>query len=180
MPDSALEFVLLLSRLTNKKRYWVVGQHAPVVPLTIIDGIDFYVAFRPEESNIQDVQNLATCNPIMLHIESPFEIYQTIDWVAQAQLCTIVGPDRFLLLKQKNICAVFDLRQAVIRKKSNPEIVAMLGAIILCDTVRDRTMRKGLIDGKVTDAGPTDPTALPQDAIRRLTEVMLDDLHVHR
>lgn len=84
-----------------------------LTPLDVIDGIDYPTRFRLEECGIYDVQNLATYNPIMLHIESPYGIYQTIDWVGQAQLCSILGLDKFLLLRQMNVRTVFDLERAL-------------------------------------------------------------------
>lgn len=180
IPDSALSQVLRQVRLTHKTRYTAVEPHAPVVPLTIIDGIDLYTAFRLEESNIHDVQNLSAYNPIMLHIEGPFGFYQTTDWVAQAQLCTIVGPERFLLLRSVNIRTVFDLRDAVLRPRAAPDIVARIGRVILHDSQRDRSMRLAMFGADTgSDVSPADPP-LSAEGVRHLVTVMLDDLHVHR
>lgn len=83
------------------------------IPLDVIDGIDSFTRFRMAESDIYEVQNLAVYNPLMLHVESPFGLYQAIDWVAQAQLCAIAGLERFMLLRQYNIRTIFDLQRAV-------------------------------------------------------------------
>lgn len=181
IPDSALSQVLRKARLTHKSRYTAVEPHAPVVPLTIIDGIDLYTAFRLEESNIHDVQNLSAYNPIMLHIEGPFGFYQTTDWVAQAQLCTIVGPERFLLLRSFNIRTVFDLKVAVLHLQAPPDIVARIGQIIVKDTRRDSLMRLAMFGAPSgTAEDPSADAGLSADAIRHMVTVMIDDLHVHR
>ncbi|CDZ53135.1 Hypothetical protein NGAL_HAMBI1189_48410 [Neorhizobium galegae bv. officinalis] len=83
-----------------------------VVPLDAIEGIDYFIRFRLEECGIQDVQNLATYNPILLSIECPYNIYETVDWIGQAQLCHIVGLDRFLLLREMHVRTIFDLERA--------------------------------------------------------------------
>lgn len=90
-----------------------------IVPLDVIDGIDYFTRFRLEECGISDVQALATYNPIMLHIETPYRIYQALDWITQAQLCCSVGLDRFLLLRQFNIRTIFDLERAIKADRSN-------------------------------------------------------------
>lgn len=111
-------------------------------PLDVIDGIDFFIRFRLMEAGIYEVQNLAVANPILMHVETPYGIYQTIDWVGQAQLCCIVGPERFLILRQFNIRTIFDLERAVLSLKSTSELRRILGGILLMTTETMRLVEK--------------------------------------
>jgi hypothetical protein len=142
IPDAGLQWLLRKSKLDPKPRYNSFDDLTMTIPLTILDGIDYLVAFRLEESNVFDVQNLATANPIMLHIESPYGIYQSIDWVAQAQLCTLVGPERFMYLKRFYIRTIFDLEKALLGPNANSKVKTMvLLTLMMPDDLR-RTIER--------------------------------------
>lgn len=189
VPESGLAYVLGKSGIAFKQRYTELEVYTKIIPLTLIDGIDHMIAFRLEEANIFDVQNLATFNPIMLHVESPYGIFTTIDWVAQAQLCTVVGAERFLALKTLNIRTIFDLRRAVLGSKAAtpaPLLIDSLGDLLLQDDRRDAKFRADLGFTRLPAAqistaapGPAE-IAARREALRALVEVILDDLHVRR
>src|SRR5262249_30526149 len=109
IPDATFSWLLRRIRLMFNSRNTKAANHAAVTPLTIVDGIDFSTAFRLEEGGIANVQNLAAANPVMLHVETAYCIFPVMDWIAQAQLCAAVGPERFLLFRTINIKTIFEL-----------------------------------------------------------------------
>ena len=183
VPDAALSYVQSRTPFTFKKTNRDLEKLASVVPLTLLDGIDPLIAFRLEEANIFDVQNLATFNPIMLHIESPYGIYQTMDWVGQAQLCTVVGPERFMLLKSLHVRTIFDLQNIALG-----ESVALKDAVcdmLWLDLKSDQKLRKALGTNHLPHLR-LEPQFSPYTTIDRhdglivLVKLMTDDLHVFR
>lgn len=143
---------------------------ARVVPLEVIDGIDAETAFRLEESNLHDVQNLATANPIQLYVETPFGLLQIFDWVLQAQLCENAGPRTFGELKRVGIRTIFDLERAALACNAPPDYVAALGVILFRNADEGFRLRFGLPES----------STLTADHIRHSVAIILDDLHVHQ
>jgi hypothetical protein len=200
-PESATKFLLLRFRRWFS---WIRSEDTrfegvtPLTPLDVIDGIDFWTRIRLEQCGIFDVQNLATYNPIMLYIETPYGIYQAFDWIAQAQLCHIVGIEKYLLFREINVRTIFDLERAIMSKTSPRSFDHVYAGILLAPTASLKTTseiaKTSFViteNGKATaveyqayckwvyDTLNTSPDAL-STAIEHMIRWITDDLHVRR
>lgn len=169
-PQAGISWLSSKLKLTLEKRVNLASlESAKIIPVEIIDGIDSTTKFRLDEANVHDVQNLATRNPIELYIETPYTILQVFDWVLQAQLCLVVGPDAFQSLRQHRIRTIFDLERAVLADGAPEPYIHAVGEVIFMGA---DPKFMGRIGG---GEGPMSP-----DIIRHAVAVMCDDLHVHR
>jgi hypothetical protein len=129
------------------------------IPLDCILGIDAFMKFRLGEFEIEDVQNLATINPIQLFVETPYGLYEIIDWIAQAQLIVAVGSRKVILLRDLNIRSIPDLEKAA----DDPVLTARVLPILLTP------------DGALSGLSQPDAATLQTEL-----NMIRDDLHVHR
>jgi hypothetical protein len=160
------------------------------LPLELIVGIDPLISYRLSEFEIDDVQNLATANPIQIFVETPYGLYEAIDWVAQAQLIVAVGVARTAALRKINIRTIFDLEKGL----NSPHLRGqMAGALFdgldsqqlsqLSDSPKtapslhiDRTF---LTSASTKEALPPDG-AYPLDLLTATVCAIYDDMHVRR
>jgi hypothetical protein len=200
LPRSATQFAFVKTKSlitwmkTTDDRFLSMTR---VTSLDSIDGIDFETRFRLEECGIYDMQNLATYNPIMLFIETPYGIYQCIDWVAQAQLCHIVGMEKFVVFRELNIRTIFDLERAIDSIDSPDAYDAICAAVLLSPTDVLKKVSKStgfkfaVVDNGIAQLDEVDDyfnwihrqiktETLTTAAIEHLMSWISDDLHVRR
>lgn len=133
-------------------------------PIDMILGIDAAIKFRLAEFEIEDVQNLATANPILLFVETPYGIYETMDWVAQAQLILALDLDQIEALRVINIRTIFDIERFMSRPESRPRLVQALNC--------PKTDGKGTV--LLADRGIT------LENLESVVQAIGEDLHVQR
>lgn len=174
-PDVAVRNILRLSQLRSYKRDdESIYNSFKAVPIEVIDGIDSEIRNRLSDYHIASVQNLAAANPLMLFVETPFGVYQIMDWVAQAQLCASVGPTTLLALWRLGIRTIFDLERVALDDRCyDDDLIREIGAILWQGHDHGRAMARG----EAVSHPPAYPTL---SAIRADIRFRLESPHVHR
>lgn len=161
-PDAAQRTLVGRSKLKNFKRENLsVYKYTLATPVELIDGIDTDIRNRLSDFHIATTQNLATANPLMLFVETPFGVYQIMDWVAQAQLCASVGAEAMTSMWKLGVRTLFDLERAALDERCrHPELLQSIG--------------KHLLGQK------DDKSDFSSEAVIANIQMRLDDPHVHR
>lgn len=90
-------------------------------PLEMIEGIELLDRMRLEELGIETCYDLANADFVPLTLRTPYSARQLVDWILQAKLCALFGPD-IRELREKSIRTAVDLKEA--DPATFPEIAA--------------------------------------------------------
>lgn len=183
LPDLGLRTIIRRSRLAGFKREdEEMYRSFSATPVEVIDGIDTEIRSRLSDYHIVAVQNLATANPIMLFVETPFGIYQIMDWVAQAQLCCSVGPKCMLQLWKLGVRTIFDLERIGTRSSSasTVELRQAVGHAIFITVPKSQINLTKKGNGESGKLNEERPTIFDDDSVIADIQLRLDDPHVHR
>jgi hypothetical protein len=129
-----------------------------VMPTDMIDGVDMLMKFRLMEAGVHDVQNLATANPVLLYVETPFSLITILDWIAQAQLIIAFGGTIAVDLRTIGLRTIFD--------------VAAMG--------KEPETRRMVMEKVWPDMVPLKDKVVTPELFHVLLEVITGDIHVRR
>jgi hypothetical protein len=109
-PTFGITWLVEKTRVRNLKRNEPAAyQRRFVLPTDMVDGVDMQIKFRLVEAGIHDVQNLATANPVLLYVETPYSFLTILDWIAQAQMIIAFGGNVAADLHTIGVRTIFDL-----------------------------------------------------------------------
>lgn len=135
LPQAAIRWLMTKSRLANFKRENPeIFKLFEATPIELIDGIDTETRDRLGNYHLSSTQNLAAANPLMLFVETPYGVYQIMDWVAQAQLCASTGPKAIAALWKLGVRTLFDLERAAFDDVCfNKPMLEAIGTALMID-----------------------------------------------
>jgi hypothetical protein len=112
-PFFALGFIIdpvLRSLLDRAQNYFQVKRlKVEELPLSLIQGINFWHEYRLDEEGIENVQNLATCDIIDLAFTTRYNLRTLLDWVDQAILIHRMGQKATKLRDEGFISGAIDM-----------------------------------------------------------------------
>jgi hypothetical protein len=97
------------------------------LPLQMLDDVTKDKADRLAELGIDSAQVLACQNPFILWPKLPYDLGLIVDWIAAAQLYTLVKEVGLQKLRARAVTDIFDLHQRLSNADSAPAVCAAIG-----------------------------------------------------
>ena len=103
-PERGLRYLMEKVKILNLRS----EEQSHPLPLEMIEGISLFHKVRFAEVGVDNAQNLAETNLILLMIRTPFNARKLLDWIGQAKLAVFMKEDLFKLTHE-GVRTVFDL-----------------------------------------------------------------------
>ncbi|HJS88311.1 MAG TPA: hypothetical protein VJ779_22920 [Acetobacteraceae bacterium] len=103
-----------LTVITRQLRRMLLGDagRAEELSLELIQGISPFRNLRLYEVGLDNCENLAAANAVSLFLSSNLSLPEVIDWIGQAQLLVLVGPENFATLQKNGYRTSIDFQRA--------------------------------------------------------------------
>lgn len=141
MVDDVLRWMLERAR----KRFQVERMKVDELPLSLIQGINFWHEFRLEEEGVENVQNLATCDIIDLAFATRYNLRTLVDWVDQAILVHRMGEKAKTLREAGFISGAIDMAWAAPENSDDDdELAKQIAKTLGVETIYVTTLMNSL------------------------------------
>lgn len=133
-----------------RDRFQIQRSKVDELPLSLIQGINFWHEYRLEEEGIENVQNLATCDLLDLAFATRYNLRTLVDWVDQAVLIHRMGQKAIDLRRVGFISGAIDMAWG--SPQASPEKGGILASHIATTLAVDPIYVETLMNGLYQDA----------------------------
>jgi len=138
------EMVVML--MTRARRYFQIERpKVDELPLSLIQGINFWHEYRLEEEGVENIQNLATCDVIDLAFATRYNLRTLLDWVDQAILVHRMGEKATKLRAEGFISGAIDMAWAApLNTNGDHKLADQIAKTVESDPLYVSTLMNGL------------------------------------
>lgn len=129
-----------------RERFKIKRMQVNELPLSLIQGINFWHENRLQEEGVENIQNLATCDFFDLAFATRYNIRTLLDWVDQAILIHRMGQKATKLRDEGFITGAIDLAWAspLNKKDAGDRIAAQIAETVQANVIYVTTLMNSL------------------------------------